>query len=243
MSDDIKIYSTPKGTVILEAPTKNAIIELLNEKEMTSSELQAELGLAKSTISVHLSDLKDMGILKERKHPADKRKKIFVLSSKLLGQPESPFKEEYLKMLQNLKNSSGDEYLFLKNLFHLIRYGLQSFGLDIHPALKEIGRDVGRVLAEDMDASSYDEVMAQLSDFWEKNGLGRIEWKGYDGVKVLDCFDCSKTVETGQSLCSLDEGLLEGVLKSKLGVEYSVQEQECYGTGHEHCLFKIKKVK
>ncbi len=242
MAEKTKIYSTEKGAVVLKSRTKNELIQLLTKEDKTSSELQEELGKAKSTISVHLSDLKKLGVVEERMDPEDNRKKIFSLRSRLVGSSGSPSDEQYRAILNNLKSASGDSYLFLKNMFHLIRYGLYSLGLDMHPALKDIGRDAGRMLAERFQSDEVDGLLEEIGEFWEENGLGEVKVKNKNTILVHDCFDCGDMPDVGSTLCSLDEGLLEGIIEGRLGLQVEVEERGCSGTGKDHCRFVIKGV-
>ncbi|MBS3789773.1 MAG: ArsR family transcriptional regulator [Candidatus Thermoplasmatota archaeon] len=243
MSDTDKkprIFSNDSRVVVIESKTKNRIIDILKEGEKHASQIREELGKAKSTTSVHLSDLKDLGIIDEKEDSEDERKKIFYLSSQLLGKSETPQDEHYRDILDNLKDVGGKRYEFLKGLFHLIRHGLDSFGLDVHPALKEIGRDAGRAIGEDMSVNSRDELFKEISDFWDSTGLGKMEVKEDKELIVEECFDCSDMPEVGHTLCSLDEGMLEGVIEGAMGEEVEVIEEECHGSGADHCKFKIE---
>ncbi len=235
-----KIFSTDKGIVMLQSETKNRIIDILEEKERTGAEIRDELNKAKSTVSVHLSDLVDLGIIDEKEHPTDERKKLFFLKSKLLGQSESPYDEHYKSILEDLKESKDEKYEFLKSLFHLIRYGLISFGLDIHPALKEIGRDAGRSIGKDFSANEREKLLEEISDLWRNMGLGTIEVSEDVHLKIKGCFDCQSMPNVGHTLCSLDEGLLEGLIEERLDEKVEVHEEECHGTGADHCRFKIE---
>ncbi len=240
MNSESRIFSTDNGAVILQSKTKNRIIDVLEEEEMSASEIRKELGKAKSTVSVHLSDLEDMGIIEDKKDPRDERKKIYYVSSQLLGKPNIPDDEKYENILENLRNSEGDMVEFLKAMFHLIRYGLDSFGLDIHPALKNIGRDAGRSIGKNFSAESKEELFQEISEFWEKTGLGTIDPDGSEEIIVKGCFDCSDMPSTGHSLCSLDEGLIEGIIEETLGESVKVKETECHGKGDEHCKFVLE---
>lgn len=242
MYNKSNIFSTEKGAVVIKSDVKNRIIRLLMDGEKTSREIREELGKAKSTISVHLSDLKELEIIREKPHPEDERKKIFYINSKLLGVSETPFDEHYQHMLDNLKKSSGDSYEFLKSLFHLIRYGLTSFGLDIHPALKEIGKDAGKNIAEEFESDDIDGLLDELKKFWNENKLGEIRVVDENNIMVEDCFDCCDMPDLGTTFCSLDEGMIEGIIKERLGIDVGVKETECFGTGDNHCKFNIQKM-
>ncbi len=243
MSDLVKeprIFSNDSGVVIIESKTKNRIIDILKEGEKHASQIKEELGKAKSTTSVHLSDLKDLGVIDVKEDSEDERKKIFYLSSQLLGKSEHPQDEHYHDILDNLKDSSGKRYEFLKGLFHLLRHGLDSFGLDVHPALKEIGRDAGRAIGEDMSVNNRDELFREISDFWESTGLGKMKVKEHKELIVRECFDCCEMPKIGHTLCSLDEGMLEGVIEAALNEKVEGVEEECHGSGADHCMFEIK---
>lgn len=240
MSQDAEIYSTTEGAVIIKSHVKNRIIHLLLKEDMTLNDISRELDKAKSTVSVHLSDLKDLGIIEERTDPEDSRKKIFLLNSKPLGGSQIPYEKHYKEILENLREAENDKYGFLKSLFHLIRFGLISFGLDVHPALKEIGRDAGRSLAKDFGSNEIDTLLNEISEFWEDTGLGHMEVVGEGEVVVHDCFDCGDMPNTGSTLCSLDEGMIEGIVEEKTGLEVQVIESECYGMGDGHCKFIVE---
>lgn len=240
MSQRSRIYSTDKGAVIVESKTKNDIIDLLKDGDRTGSEIRKELGKAKSTVSVHLSDLKDLGIIDKREHPEDERKKIFHLTSQFLGRPEIPNDHHYKELIKNLEEPEIDEYGLLKWLFHLVRHGVDSFGLDIHPALKEIGRDAGKALGKNFSSENREDLLDEIAEFWKKKELGVMEVNDNTELLVKDCFDCAGMPEVGHTLCSLDEGMLEGIIEERLDQEVKVEEIECHGSGEEHCKFVIE---
>ncbi|OPY30022.1 MAG: V4R domain protein [Methanocella sp. PtaU1.Bin125] len=240
--EDVEIYSTKKGMIAIDSPIKNRILQKLQEKELTFEELIEVCGKAKSTMSVHLNDLLASGMVYKRVDPNDRRKKYFGINSDLLASSRTPVNVHYNKILQSIPSAVGDKYTFLKSLFHLVRSGMESCGVDTSPALKKIGRDVGRTLAPRFKARDAAALLAEVSAFWEKEGLGHVTVLEGDvpSIVVDDCFDCSAMPDIGRTQCSLDEGILEAIIEEKLKVQCSIQETECYGTGHDHCKFIIK---
>lgn len=235
-----EIFSTESGILAVTSPVKKKILHLLSEGEKTGSEIRKELDKAKSTISVHLKDLEELGLIEEKTSPSDKRKKVFSLSATLFGKSQLPSDQHYEKILNNLKNSAGNNYEFLKNLFHLIRYGFDSLGINVGPALKNLGRDAGRSLAENFESENMTELLKEVQRFWKNNKLGNIEIK-QNQLIVYDCFDCGGLPNISKTVCSLDEGMLEGIIEEKTGTKITVKEDECFGTGKNHCKFKIEK--
>jgi uncharacterized protein len=240
--ESVDIYTAKKGMIVIESPIKNAILHKLQEKELTFEELIEVCGKAKSTMSVHLTDLLAMGMVYKRVDQNDRRKKYFGINSDLLASSRAPVNVHYNKILQSVPSTVGDKYLFLRSLFHLVRSGMESYGVDTSPALKKIGRDVGKMLAPRFKSRDATALLAEVSEFWETEGLGHVTVLGGDvpSIVVDDCFDCSSMPDIGRTQCSMDEGILEAIIEEKLKVQCSIQETECYGTGHDHCKFIIK---
>ncbi len=238
----VGIYSTKKGMIAIDSPIKNRILQKLHERELTFEELIEVCGKAKSTMSVHLNDLLASGMVYKRVDPNDRRKKYFGINSDLLASSRTPVNVHYNKILQSVPSAVGDKYTFLKSLFHLVRSGMESYGVDTSPALKKIGRDVGRTLAPRFEATDTSRLLAKVSAFWEAEGLGHVTILKGDVPSIIvdDCFDCSAMPNIGRTQCSMDEGILEAIIEEKLKVQCSIQETECYGTGHDHCKFIIK---
>lgn len=234
-----EIFSTDRGILVIESPVKKKILHLLSGGEKTGSEIREELNKAKSTISVHLKDLEELGLIEEKTYSQDRRKKLFSISADLFGKSQKPSDQHYKKILQNLSNSGGNSYDFLKGLFHLIRYGFDSLGMNVEPALKEIGKDAGESLAENFESEDLPGLLKEIQDFWKENRLGKIELRdGY--LLVRDCFDCGGLPDINKTVCSLDEGMIEGIISKKTGDRVSVEETECLGTGENYCRFEME---
>ncbi|MGA9140704.1 MAG: V4R domain-containing protein [Methanocella sp.] len=240
--EPVGIYSTKKGMIAIDSPIKNKILQKLHERELTFEELIEVCGKAKSTMSVHLNDLLASGMVYKRVDPNDRRKKYFGINSDLLASSRTPVNVHYNKILQSIPSAVGDKYTFLRSLFHLVRSGMESYGVDTSPALKKIGRDVGRMLAPRFKATEASALLAEVSAFWAAEGLGHVTILKGDVPSIIvdDCFDCSAMPDIGRTQCSMDEGILEAIIEEKLKVQCSIQETECYGTGHDHCKFIIK---
>jgi predicted hydrocarbon binding protein len=242
MQEKLEIYTAKKGMIAIESPIKNKILQKLQERELTFEELIEACGKAKSTMSVHLNDLLDMGLVYKRVDTNDRRKKYFGINTDLIVSSKAPVSVHYDKILQSVPASVGDKYSFLKSLFHLVRSGMESYGVDTSPALKKIGRDVGKTLAPRFTSTTAPELLKEVAVFWEAQGLGRVSIVKGDVPTIIvdDCFDCSTIPNIGQTQCSMDEGILEAIIEEKLGTRCSIQETECYGTGYHHCKFIIK---
>ncbi len=244
MSKGLVILYTDRGIVALDSPIKLKILELLRGDVKSFEELVNGTGKAKSTVSVHLNDLVRQCLIVEKTHPHDKRKKCFALNSLYVACSLEPVNAHYRDVLDNLARSLDSEFSFLKSLFHAIRYGLEAYGINPNPLLKKIGCDVGSQIAGKFRSSSLPELLEEIKAFWGGTKLGKMTVSQEGScfcVVVEDCFDCGNMPYVERTLCSLDEGILEGILDTKLGKPHTVKEIECFGTGYHHCRFMIEQ--
>lgn len=238
-----EIFSTDNGILTIKSPVKKEILSLLNDGEKTGREIREELNRAKSTISVHLSDLEELGLIEERPCPSDKRKKIFSLCANPFGKSQIPSKEPYEEILKNLRKSAGESYKFLRSLFHLIRYGFESMGIDMRPALRVLGRDAGRSIAKDLESENMSNLVSEIQTFLKDNKLGELLIENKKDLTIINCFDCAGLPNIGSTVCTFYEGFFEGMIIEKTDLNVSVREVECFAEGKNYCRFKIETEK
>jgi predicted hydrocarbon binding protein len=194
---------------------------------------------AKSTISVHLHDLQDMNLIHEKTFPDDKRKKYFVLNAIYLAYSEPPLHQQYDAQMDIIASSiiGGDS--FKEKLFCSFRYVMEAHGIEPKPILKKLGMDIGIRLGREFESKDYRGILEEISGFWKEHKLGDMTIKNGNGteISVVNCYHCGKMPYVGKTLCSMDEGFIEGVFLSKLKYACRVREIECYGTGHKNCKF------
>ena len=132
-----------------------------------------------------------------------------------------------------------------------IRDTLRKYGNEMIPldALRALGEKVGHAISKEMDSKDTEGLLKELSEFFERNQLGKLEinvFKEHKGVgeyrliyTVQDCYDCKDSPNVGKTLCAFDEGLVKSILENKADAVSDVKETECYGTGHDYCKFEI----
>jgi|SRR5659263_4416 len=237
------ILSTDRGMIALDSPVKLKILEILENGTASFDELVEKSMKAKSTISVHLNDLKDLDLIREKTFPKDKRKKFFVLNAIYLAYSQTPLNNHYNTQMDCISILNGDS--FKEKLFCALRYGMEAYGIEPKPILKTIGYNIGARIGPELKSRSLRAILEELSVFWGEHELGEMTLLKGDQIviSVIDCYHCGKMPDVGKTLCSMDEGIIEGVLTSKLKSDFSVRETECYGAGNDNCKFVIEKVK
>ncbi|WP_296887662.1 V4R domain-containing protein [uncultured Methanobrevibacter sp.] len=243
----IQIFSNPEkniGVNVVKSPVKLTILEMLRSSEMEFDEIVSNTGKSKSTVSVHLKSLREMGIVSFKIHPEDNRKKIFYINSKYLGSvnlAEQKELEETQKdyLINNIINNDGD---FTVLLFHTLRSMLIQEGINIDPVLQATGNRIGRSLFDLLYDDDLDTFLANISQFWEDKGLGRISFEVGNIIKVtsFDCFECALLLKTGKPACFLDTGIIEALFSEYFNSPVSVIEIQCYTMGDGKCVFEVE---
>ena len=243
----IQIFSSPEkniGVNVVKSPVKLTILEMLRISEMEFDEIVSNTGKSKSTVSVHLKSLREMGIVSFKIHPKDNRKKIFYINSKYLGsvnlkdQKElEETQKEYL--VNNIINDNGD---FTLLLFHTLRSMLIQEGINIDPVLQATGNQIGKSLFDSLYDEDLNQFLSNIGEFWENHGLGRVSFEIGDIIKVtsFDCFECELLPKTGKPACFLDTGIFEALFGEYFNSPVSVIEIQCYTMGDGKCVFEIE---
>ncbi|WXG46193.1 MAG: V4R domain-containing protein [Candidatus Atabeyarchaeum deiterrae] len=146
--------------------------------------------------------------------------------------------------LSKLVNHIGEEQLRFAPRIESIIHALDFLGINLREQFRNVGKQIGLDVGHTFKSKSQSRLVTELAEYWSTRGLGKLTVKDEDKsgltIVVNDCLECKDSPNVGDTLCTLDEGLIEGIFEAKLGVETTVREVECYGTGHDHCKFTLK---
>ena len=237
-------YENNSGINVVKSPVKLLILEMLRHNEMEFDEIVSNTGRSKSTVSVHLKSLKESGIVSDKAHPQDSRKKIFYLNSSYLGsvnlnnQKEiEETQKEYL--MENIIDDNGD---FTLLLFHTLRSMLIQDGINIDPVLQSTGSRIGKSIFNSLYDDDFEVFIENIAKFWQNKGLGRLSFEIGDIIKITsrDCFECELLPKTGKPACFLDAGMFEALFSEYFNLPVSVIEVQCYTMGDGKCVFEVE---
>lgn len=249
MADEkpIQIFSNPKkniGINVVKSPVKLTILEMLRGSDMEFEEIVSNIGKSKSTVSVHLKGLRELGIVSYKFHPDDNRKKIFYINSKYLGSVNVSEKKELEEtqkeyLINNIVNDDGN---FTVLLFHTLRSMLIQEGINIDPILQATGNKIGRSLFDLLYDDDLETFLNNIAQFWSDKGLGKVSFEIGDIIKVtsFDCFECGLLPKTGKPACFLDTGIFEALFSEYFNSPVSVIEIQCYTMGDGKCVFEVE---
>lgn len=249
MADEkpIQIFSNPKkniGINVVKSPVKLTILEMLRGSDMEFEEIVSNIGKSKSTVSVHLKGLRELGIVSYKFHPDDNRKKIFYINSKYLGSVNVSEKKELEEtqkeyLINNIVNDDGN---FTVLLFHTLRSMLIQEGINIDPILQATGNKIGRSLFDLLYDDDLETFLNNIAQFWSDKGLGKVSFEIGDIIKLtsFDCFECGLLPKTGKPACFLDTGIFEALFSEYFNSPVSVIEIQCYTMGDGKCVFEVE---
>ena len=243
----IKIFSTKTGVNVVQSPIKAQILSILKEGGMSGSQIVSSTKRSKSTISAHLQDLEDAGIIDWVIDPDDRRRKIYYINSKFLGDLSSnrEIENDVNDLLEEYVVQSEDPFNFFRFMFRAIRVALLDEGINIDPILHNAGVKVGKTFYKKLKGQDINALAQNIAVFWETNKLGNIQIKSMNPIiiQAYDCFECEDLPQLGRPACAFDSGLLEGVFSNYYGQEVEAEETKCYAQGDDFCQFIIKPLK
>ena len=243
----IKIFSTKTGVNVIQSPIKAQILSILKEGGMSGSQIVSSTKRSKSTISAHLQDLEDAGIIDWVIDPDDRRRKIYYINSKFLGDLSSTreIENDVNDLLEEYVVQSEDPFNFFRFMFRAIRVALLDEGINIDPILHNAGVKVGKTFYKKLKGQDVNELAQNIAVFWETNKLGNIQIKSMNPIiiQAYDCFECEDLPQLGRPACAFDSGLLEGLFSNYYGQEVEAEETKCYAQGDDFCQFIIKPLK
>jgi hypothetical protein len=176
--------------------------------------------------------------------PEDRRRKIYYINSKFLGDfsSEKEIEDDDDQYLQNFVADSDDPLKFFRFMFRSIRVALLDEGINIDPILRNAGVKVGNTFYQKLKTTDQNEFIDNLTKFWETNQLGQIELKSIDPliIQLYDCFECEDLPKIGRTVCSFDSGVLEAFFSKYFQEHVEVSEVKCYAQGDECCQFIVK---
>jgi predicted hydrocarbon binding protein len=109
----------------------------------------------------------------------------------------------------------------------------------------EAGKLAGREFAEHLLSRPADlgDYVAELQRVLRDMGIGVLRVEKADAergefvVTVSEDLDCSGLPETGEAICTYDEGFIAALLESYTGRRFRVKEVDCWCTGDRTCRF------
>lgn len=233
----IKIYATNKGIKVVDSPIKIQILNLL-DSQISEADIVNETGKSKSTISVHLKNLIDEGIISYKSHPMDRRSKLFYIIAKYIGEI---YPDKIIYKIPELDSGINTKEKMFTEIFRQYKSILLGHGLQLEPLEVETGKNVGKKLFSTLEFESFNELIDAISTIFENLELGHIKLGSDDPLilKNYECIEC-KQLQYNMTLCNITKGILKGIFEEYYQKEVSIEEVECISKYDDCCTFLIE---
>jgi len=242
MDETFDIYATPKGLVQVSNPVRKQMLTNLSGSDLTLTEMSNMTGKAQSTLSVHLEKMAGDGLVSFREDPADSRRKIFSLSSRLMARSRE-IKEEGQEVYHKTIESSVEQNSnFFKVLLRSLIVGAEASGLCIGPTMRSLGKSVGKALAKKMTSSKVEDIIGELQEFYERNDAGEVCVYTFMPLTIIvrDNFEVMQCA--AESISVFSQALFLVVLQTLTKKEYKITYKESFGLGNNYSKFVIEQV-
>lgn len=230
---------------IIKSPVKYELLNLLRNNPMNFEEIVANTSKSKASVSMHLKDLREEGIVNYMADPSDNRKKIFFLNAEFLGSVDSGLTKTVPK---NQTKLLIDEFIekgeieYVKLLTHTCKSLLMEFGMDISPVLQKIGNHIGEYLYSQLYDEDLEIFMENISSYWLRNNLGKLYFKNDNTIQItcIDCFESVHIPKSGLPTCYLERGMFETLFSKYFKFNLNIEEIMCYSMGDEKCVYELQ---
>ncbi len=239
--DRTALFSNGNGFVALNSPVKIQILDFLKISSRSFDEIVKHTGKAKSTVSVHLNDLRSSGLVEEEYDPDDKRRKTYHLKCEHMAHSQTPILKHYKNVLETLASPRLEKHGCFKCFFRAIQFGFDAHGINSDPIMRKVGRDIGISISSTFASKDIEFLIQELAEFWKRYQMGTMYVESREPlvIAVENSFDYRLISTIGKNLCSFTEGIIEGTMVHSLSITCCVQEVECCGNGKERCLFIV----
>lgn len=215
---DFDIYQTAAGYAAVTNPVRRVILDALAQQDRELPDLVRITGKAKPTLSnLHVRELLEKGLIEERPHATDARRKVYRIVARRIGRSNVP--------LEQLRGAVK-HYVSLSPLAYAVPFPLVLELLAAGPphapkeALRRQAQALGASASHLFSTSGPRDVMTAVAGFWEREGVAKTARMDFERLE----FEV-ELVEPGpptEPMATVLAGVLEGVLRSRLGVEGAV---------------------
>lgn len=235
----IKIFSTSKGIKIVDSPIKIQILNLL-DGQISEADIVNQTGKSKSTISVHLKNLIDDGIISFKSHPMDRRSKLFYILADYIGEI---YPNKIIFKSPEIESELDDKEQLQDELIRQYKSILLLHGLQLEPLEVETGKNIGKKFYHSFDYVNFEQFLDLIIDKFEKLQLGHIKISSDKPLilKNYACHEC-KDLQYNMPTCNITKGILKGIFEEYYEKDVSVEEVECTSKYDDCCTFLIETV-
>jgi predicted hydrocarbon binding protein len=242
MDESFDLYATTNGLVQVSNPVRRQILTQLSLSDLSLTDISNITGKAQSTLSVHLDKMTGEGLVVFRDDPADSRRKMFTLSSKLMARSRTVNEEEKGIYWKTLENVTEKECNLFKTMMRAIIVGAEMSGLCVGAAMRQLGKNLGQVLTKNISSTKVEDIISELQEFYEMHDMGEVCVYTFMPLTIIVRDNYEVTHCAAESMSMFSQGLFVRVLKDITRKNYRIASSEVFGAGNNYSKFVIEQV-
>lgn len=219
---EFDIYQTDAGYAAVTNPVRRKILEALAERERELPDFVRLTAKSKSTLSnLHVKELLQQGLVEERPHPTDARRKIYRLKGRRIGSSDVPIDQLRGAVKHYVSLSPLAHTIPLPAVVGILVAGARAASAE---ALRAQGRALGRTAAPLFTTTGPRDALTAIAGFWEREALARAGRIDLDRLELeVEVAEGYVAEEKGlEGVGAVLGGFLEGVLGARLAIEGAV---------------------
>lgn len=184
MNDHFAIYFVNNAFHSVDDPIDMRIMEVLSQGDRTITEVADALSKSPSTVTTHLRDLKDEGLLRSRVSEKDSRATVYSLSGcELVAESDPEIVTEGL-LDTTVEAVVSKDMSLMEGIFKMFIYGMDSRSVDVVPSMDILARNVGKIIASRLPKGDFYTLLMDIRDFISNTGIGDMSFAVSDCVTV-----------------------------------------------------------
>ena len=217
---DFDIYQTAAGYTAVTNPVRRQILDALSQQDRELPDLVKLTGKSKPTLSnLHVRELLEKGLVEEMPHPTDARRKVYRIAARRIGRSNVPL-EQLRGAVKHYVSLSPLAYAVpFPAVLEVLAAGWGA-GAAARDAVRKQAQRLGESASQLFTTTSPRDVMTAVAGFWEREGVARTARMDFDRMEFE--VELTGSEQGAEAMGSILAGVLEGVLRSRLGVEGAV---------------------
>jgi predicted hydrocarbon binding protein len=182
------------------------------------------------------------GLVVSRDDPADSRRKMFTLSSKLMARSREVSEEGKDIYWKTLEKVTEKECNLFKTILRAIIVGAEMSGLCVGAAMRQMGKNIGEILAKKIRSVKVEDIISELQEFYEIHDMGEVCVYTFMPLTIIVRDNYEVTQCAAESISMFSQGLFVKVLTDITKKSYKISSSECFGAGNNYSKFVIEQI-
>lgn len=184
MNDHFAIYFVNNAFHSVDDPIDIRIMRVLSQGERTITEVADAMSMSPSTVTTHLRDLKDEGLLRSRISERDSRATIYSMNGcDLVAESDPEIVTEGL-LDTTVEAVVSKDMSLMEGIFKMFIYGMDSTSIDVVPSMNILARKIGAIIASRSQKGDFYTLLMDIRDFISGTGIGDMSFAISDCVTV-----------------------------------------------------------